>query len=612
MMKKLMMMSLLGMVCAAGMAQETLFSSTGATYPYRIPAIATLNDGTLLTISDYRPCYKDVGNGEVDMYAKIGVVNTDGTYSWGEATRIADGNSSNGYGDAALVVDNESGDALVICVSGKVVFGSNSGHNGMARIVRSAKTGEWTLSDVSDTFFDAVPAATTMFMTSGRMLMSQTRADGAKYNRIYGALLVNGTEGEGNYVVYSDDFGETWNPLGDMCVEGGNEAKLAELPNGDLLISSRANGGRIFNVYSKTDKKWLDQSDVYNFEGNVASKTGKSGCNGELLFYKGLVSKTDNKTYNVMLQSLPAGTSGNESRSLVTVFYKAFATDKSTWEVSDFTSGWAKGLEIDKETSAYSTMTFLPNGNIGFLYEDGEVGFSYKETILGFIPTTKTAYGYDITFRNLTTEEITGGAYTANPETNINLKPHKAMSQVSCDECNSSSYSTMYLPFGVQLPEGVTAYTGSIEGDVLTIKEIKSSVVPAYTAVLLEDKQNRANIELTIVNATDKIENNDLQGTLTAIDGIDQSKYYVLGHGSSHIGFYHPNSNTLKANAAYIYIEDGAAALSIRREGATDIEEAEVAIDNEQSAIIYDLMGRRVENPTRGLYIINGKKVFVK
>lgn len=611
-MKKKLMMSLLAMVCAAGVAQ-TIFSSTGATYPYRIPAIATLNDGTLLAISDYRPCYKDVGNGEVDMYAKIGVVNSDGTYTWGEATCIADGTSSNGYGDAALVVDNESGDALVICVSGKVVFGSGSStnHNGMARIVRSAKTGEWTLSDVSDTFYEAVPAATTMFMTSGRMLMSQTRAEDADYNRIYGALLVDTDDGEGNYVVYSDDFGETWEALGGMCVSGGNEAKLAELPNGDLLISSRTNGGRIFNVYSQEEQDWLGQSDVYNFEGEVASKTGKSGCNGELLFCKELVSKTDNKTYNVMLQSLPAGTSGNESRSQVTVFYKAFATDKSKWEVSDFTSGWSKGLEIDNGESAYSTMTILPNGNIGFLYEDGEVGFSYKETVLGFFPVTQTAYGYDITFLNLTVSEITGEAYTANPETNINLKPHKAMSQVSCGECNSSSYSTMYLPYGVQLPEGVTAYTGTLDGNVLTIKAIESGVVPAYTAVLLEDEQNRENIELTIVNTTDKIENNALQGTLTAIEGIDKSKYYVLGHGSKHIGFYHPNSTTLKANAAYIYVEGGASALSIRREGdATDIEESEFSIQD--SELIYDLMGRRVENPTRGIYIINGKKVFVK
>lgn len=43
--------------------------------------------------------------------------------------------------------------------------------------------------------------------------------------------------------------------------------------------------------------------------------------------------------------------------------------------------------------------------------------------------------------------------------------------------------------------------------------------------------------------------------------------------------------------------------------GATAIEKAEVI--NEKTAI-YDLSGRIVENPTKGIYIVNGKQVFVK
>jgi hypothetical protein len=39
----------------------------------------------------------------------------------------------------------------------------------------------------------------------------------------------------------------------------------------------------------------------------------------------------------------------------------------------------------------------------------------------------------------------------------------------------------------------------------------------------------------------------------------------------------------------------------------------EVATDNEQQTTdIYDLMGRRVENPSKGIYIVNGKKTVIK
>lgn len=45
-------------------------------------------------------------------------------------------------------------------------------------------------------------------------------------------------------------------------------------------------------------------------------------------------------------------------------------------------------------------------------------------------------------------------------------------------------------------------------------------------------------------------------------------------------------------------------------DGTTGIENSEFKIQN--SEIIYDLQGRRVENPTKGVYIVNGKKMILK
>ena len=83
---------------------------------------------------------------------------------------------------------------------------------------------------------------------------------GAHY-RIYSAILAcNGnTINNINYVLYSDDFGITWDVLGGTSViektdnnNKADEAKMEELPNGDVLISSRNanNPGRYINVFS--------------------------------------------------------------------------------------------------------------------------------------------------------------------------------------------------------------------------------------------------------------------------------------------------------------------------------------------------------------------------
>ena len=44
--------------------------------------------------------------------------------------------------------------------------------------------------------------------------------------------------------------------------------------------------------------------------------------------------------------------------------------------------------------------------------------------------------------------------------------------------------------------------------------------------------------------------------------------------------------------------------------GSTGIEN--IMTDNTKSDAIYDLMGRKVETPDNGIYIINGNKVLVK
>ena len=403
----------------AGTKQVLFSTAEDGEHPYRIPAIATLLNGDILAISDYRPCNKDVGNGDVDIYAKIskdnGATWTPSTKTPGKSggLKIADGSSSNGYGDAAVVVDRESGDVLVICVAGNVAYssGSSSKHNKMARIRAdfNESTGElsWTSPvDVTDAFFkNLLPDAYTMFMASGRMIQSQFATKdktGGTHDRIYGSLLVLQKKNifnkeNANYVVYSDDFGETWKLLGGgaCSTSDANEAKVEELPNGDIVFSARRDnkGGRNYNVFSFTN---LENATGSWDSVETCSFAGSNSTNGELLLYKN-VTKKDGTKCHLLFQSLPTAS----SRGDVSIFYKEISTNETKqYKTSDFTSGWSSAFQVESGNSAYSTMTILKNGEIGFMYEDD------------YTTSTYGGGGCEIVYVPLKISEITGDAYT--------------------------------------------------------------------------------------------------------------------------------------------------------------------------------------------------------
>ena len=448
--------------------KQTLFNSANhSSTPYRIPAIATLSNGDVIAIADQRPCGADVGNGEVDIYAKISSNNgstwtpssTDPSAD-GTGLKIADGTSSNGYGDAAVVANRESGEVMAICVAGKVVFsnGSSSKHNKMTRLYSSDYGKTWKTEDVTTAFFDnLLPNAYTMFMASGKILQS-TKVKKGNYYRLYGALLVrqkkNWLSKENvNYVVYSDDFGKTWAILGGgSCISSADEAKVEELPNGNIVVSSRKSGGRYFNVFSFSN---LESATGSWGSTSTCSFGGSNATNGELLMYHNVTNVSTGEKTNIILQSLPTGS----SRSNVAVFYKVIDNNTS-YSSSSFTSGWTKGIEVDNGASGYSTMTILPNGEIGFLYEDN-------------YDTSKADGDYsDIVYVPLTVSEITGGAYTytssevvketvATPAITPNggeLKYGNNTVSIACDTDGATIYYTID---GTEPTTSSTKYTGA-------------------------------------------------------------------------------------------------------------------------------------------------------
>jgi sialidase-1 len=198
---------------------------------------------------------------------------------------------------------------------------------------------------------------------------------------------------KGNWVVYSDDFGDTWRVLGsaeESCAPQGDEPKCEELPDGSVLLSSRKGGGRYFNIFKFTNRRraegaWTGVVDSQQVPGGISNES--NACNGEILIVEAISAKTGKRAV-LALQSLPAG----PGRSNVTIYYKDI-TDKATYaDARAFASDWQGSYQVTQKLSAYSTMTQQQDGRIAFLYEE-EPG------------------DYQIVYVPLSINTITGGKY---------------------------------------------------------------------------------------------------------------------------------------------------------------------------------------------------------
>lgn len=400
-MKKILLITLAALTFACGAkAQKTVFHSynlgfLGKSY-YRIPAILN-QGGKLWAFTDDRTnATGDIGTGNIKIMAKT---STDNGSKWSSSTTIANYSSNAefdyAHGDAAVVCDRgNSNNMLMMCASGNIGYPSSTASSPIrvGKYISTDGGSKWTGTDVTDKIYGIWRSSTTnsiekLFFSSGRICQSAIINTGSYY-RLYAALCSN----VGSLVVYSDDFGETWNALGGvnaLPVPKGDEAKIEELPNGNILISSRTrnNSGRYFNIYTYTDKEQAEGS-----WGTVttASIGSTDDTNGEILLVPAM-AKDSNKPMYIALQSVPTGS----TRANVSIYWKPINSISDIDSPNDFASGWTQ-YKVSSTTSAYSTMTLDNSGNIAFLYEENAVGKN----------------GYDIQFQSLSLETITTNEYT--------------------------------------------------------------------------------------------------------------------------------------------------------------------------------------------------------
>ena len=183
------------------------------------------------------------------------------------------------------------------------------------------------------------------------------------------------------------------------------------------------------------------------------------------------------------------------------------------------------------------------------------------------------------------------------------------------DVSETVRYGTLYTPVALSLRDGLTAYTGTITGDYWLHLNPVDGVIPAGSAVVLKDdgtaerNETTRHIYLQVSNSTAAAaEGNALIGQPTTIAKVANA-YTLQNNATYGLGFYPFSGTTLAGFKAYMLNGSGVRGFAFQEGETTSIEAAEGTQLNEP---IYDLSGRRVQKATKGLFIVGGKKVFIK
>ena len=314
---------------------------------YRIPAIITAADGTIVTATDKRKTNPWDLPSDIDLFVRT---STDNAKTWNEPITIAEGQGfAKGFGDPALI-KLQSGKLLVVYVGGHGLWRSNPDTLIRTYVSESIDNGKtWTAArDITPQIYgpeNSDPIRKNWrasFCASGQAI--QTKSGRAM---VVAAVREGAEYSLNNYLLYSDDEGTTWH-VSDKAFDGGDEAKVVELADGSILMSIRNKhkGARIYTISKDNGETWG--------EANRWEDLIEPACNGDLIRYT-LQSEGSDK--NRLLHSIP---NDPKARKNVSVFISY-----------DEGKTWPTGRTICAGQSAYSSLTILSDGTIGAYIEEG-------------------------------------------------------------------------------------------------------------------------------------------------------------------------------------------------------------------------------------------------
>lgn len=184
-------------------------------------------------------------------------------------------------------------------------------------------------------------------------------------------------------------------------------------------------------------------------------------------------------------------------------------------------------------------------------------------------------------------------------------------------------WTSLCFPVDVVIPSELKAYkAASTQGMTINLEELAAgSRIPAGTGFLaLADAGGKYSFAIATGSEPEaNISGNQFTGANVKRAGMDGVEYFALATKNAVTGFYKVTTGTVPANKAYLLGEKlnqgaGANMLQFAFGEGTETGISNVNAENSGKAeTYYDLNGRLVVYPTRGVYVTgSGRKVFVK
>ena len=269
--------------------------------------------------------------------------------------------------------------------------------------------------------------------------------------------------------------------------------------------------------------------------------------------------------------------------------------------------------EIDQEMMWSECESFIYNGEAQTL-ADGMFGLNDYEL------ESELEYGKDFTISY--TNNVNVGTATATITGMGNYQgtltyDFKIVREMYITFSETNAWVSYYAEEDLQIPAGLKAYiVKSVTGNSVVVDEV--TYIPQHEGVLLtyeEVAPEGAIFAEAYTGATQEFANL-LKGCseLTSVETLtaDGSSIYVLYNDE----FVKTTKGSIKPFRCYLELGAEVTAAEGRLSIVEDNDVTALKLVNSEERIVnsevYDLQGRKVNQPAKGLYILNGKKVVIK
>lgn len=205
---------------------------------------------------------------------------------------------------------------------------------------------------------------------------------------------------------------------------------------------------------------------------------------------------------------------------------------------------------------------------------------------------------------------------TTDATKTFRLIPATITMPLNYSEADDKTFATTCLPYAVEVAEGqdnIKAYAAKLNDEKTELQMNAVTAVPANQGIILSgESASDDQVVLNVIASADAIDN-DLLGTTSEIstEGI-----LSLGraNGTGSVGFFRSTNATLKANRAYLKVDNETIqSLAMNFGGTTTGITNAIKNDVAPNAPIYDLSGRRVFTTVKGnIYLQQGRKFIAQ